>query len=301
MLIRESMKKTTLLHTLIADPEILVIPVVHDPLCAKIAEQAGIRAIFSAGYANSAAHLGKPDVSLMTLTEMVDCASRIVDAVSIPVFADGDTGYGNVTNVVRTVELYEKAGVAGLFIEDQVFPKRCGHMDEKKVIPDIEMVAKIKAAVDARRDPDLVLMARTDALAVSGIEESIRRANLYREAGADLLFVEAPESVGQMRQICKEVRGPTFANNLPGGKSPVMTPRDLQDIGYAVVADATSCTYVIARAVQELFAELARTGSSAAFADRMILFEEFNRLVGLPEVREQERRYYAQCFDEIDR
>ena len=285
------MKKTTLLRELIFDPEILVIPVVHDPLCGRIAEQAGIKAIFSAGYANSAAYLGRPDVSLMTLHEMVDCASRIVDAVNIPVFADGDTGYGNVTNVTRTVELYEKAGVAGLFIEDQVFPKRCGHMEEKHVIPAMEMVAKIQAAVDARKDPDLVIMARTDAIAVHGIDEAIHRANLYREARADLLFVEAPRSIDEMRRICSEVKGPTFANNLPGGKTPFLTARELQDIGYAVVADATSCTYVIAHAVRELFAELARTGSSAAFTDRMILFDEFNRLVGLLEIREKERHY----------
>jgi 2-methylisocitrate lyase-like PEP mutase family enzyme len=288
-------KKTTTLRNLIEDPEILVIPVVHDPLCAKIAEQAGIRAVFSAGYANSAAYLGKPDVSLMTLTEMAGCASRIVDAVTIPVFADGDTGYGNVTNVVRTVELYEKAGVAGIFIEDQVFPKRCGHMDGKEIVPDREMVSKIRAAVDAKCDPDLVIMARTDAIAIHGIDEAIRRANLYREAGADLLFVEAPGSVEQMRQICAEVNGPTFANNLPGGRSPYLTARELQEIGYSVVADATSCTYIIARAVRDLFTELARTGSSAALADRMILFDEFNLLVGLPEIRERERYYSDSC------
>jgi 2-methylisocitrate lyase-like PEP mutase family enzyme len=289
------MKKTTQLRRLIADPGILVIPVVHDPLCAKIAEQAGIRAIFSAGYANSAAYLGRPDVSLMTLTEMVDCASRIVDAVTVPVFADGDTGYGNVTNVIRTVELYEKAGVSGVFIEDQVFPKRCGHMEEKQVIPAGEMVAKIQAAVNARKDPDLVIMARTDALAVEGIGEAISRANLYHEAGADLLFVEAPESVAQMRRICSEVRGPTFANNLPGGKTPVMTAQELEEIGYAVVADATSCTYIIAKAVQDLFCELADTGSTSALSDRMILFHEFNRLVGLPEIRKKEKEYYTGC------
>lgn len=286
------MKKTTVLRNLIADPEILVIPVVHDPLCAKIAEQAGIRAVFSAGYANSAAYLGKPDVALMTLTEMAGCASRIVDAVTIPVFADGDTGYGNVTNVIRTVGLYEKAGVAGIFIEDQVFPKRCGHMEGKEIIPENEMVAKIRAAVDAKGDPDLVIMARTDAIAVDGIGEAIRRANLYYEAGADLLFVEAPGTVEQMRRICAEVKGPTFANNLPGGKSPYLTAKELQEIGYAVVADATSCTYVIAQAVRALFTELAGTGTTAALADRMILFDEFNRLVGLPEIRERERYYY---------
>jgi methylisocitrate lyase len=287
------MKKTSLLRNLIADPEILFIPVVHDPLCARIAEQAGIKSVFSAGYSNSAAYLGKPDVSLMSLPEMVSCASRIVDAVSIPVFADGDTGYGNVTNVIRTVEQYEKAGVAGIFIEDQVFPKRCGHMEEKKVIPDGEMVAKIRAAVAVKKDPDLIIMARTDAIAVDGIEEAIRRANLYYEAGADLLFVEAPETIEQMRRICSEVRGPTFANNLPGGKSPYLTAKELQDIGYAVVADATSCTYVIARAVRDLFTEMARNGSAASCIDRMILFDEFNQLVGLPEIRKRERDYYS--------
>jgi 2-methylisocitrate lyase-like PEP mutase family enzyme len=289
------LKKTTVLRNLIADPEILVIPVVHDPLCAKIAEQAGIRAVFSAGYANSAAYLGKPDVSLMTLTEMAGCASRIVDAVTIPVFADGDTGYGNVTNVIRTVELYEKAGVAGIFIEDQVFPKRCGHMEGKELIPDTQMVAKIRAAGDAKSDPDLVIMARTDAIAVHGIDEAIRRANIYYEAGADLLFVEAPGTVEQMRRICADVKGPAFAKNLPGGRSPYLTAQELQEIGYAVVADATSCTYIIARAVRDLFTELARTGTTAALADRMILFDEFNRLVGLPEIRARERYYYDSC------
>ncbi|HNY88537.1 MAG TPA: oxaloacetate decarboxylase [Methanoregulaceae archaeon] len=294
MLIRDiAMRKTTLLRTLIHAPEILVIPVVHDPLCARIAEQAGIKAVFSAGYANSAAYLGKPDVSLMSLSEMVSCASRIVDAVTIPVFADGDTGYGNVTNVIRTIEQYEKAGVAGIFIEDQVFPKRCGHMDEKRVIPEREMVAKIRAAVATRKDPDLVIMARTDAIAIEGIDEAIQRANRYHDAGADLLFVEAPESVEQMRRICAEVKGPVFANNLPGGKSPYLPAKELEDIGYAVVADATSCTYVIAKAVRELFTEISGRGSSAGLTDRMILFDEFNRLVGLQEIREAEKFYYS--------
>jgi len=289
------MKKTTLLRNMILAPEILFIPVVHDPLCAKIAEQAGMRAVFSAGYANSAAYLGKPDVSLMTLTEMAACASRIADATSIPVFADGDTGHGNVTNVERTVQLLEKAGVAGIFIEDQVFPKRCGHMEGKQVIPAGEMEAKIRAAVDARRDPDLVIMARTDALAVHGIDEAIRRANRYYNAGADLLFIEAPESVDQMRRICVEVEGPTMANNLFGGKSPVLSAQELQEIGYAVVADAVSCTYVIAKAVRDLFEEMHRTGSPAACRDRMLSFEEFNRLVGLPEIRKKEQNYYSGC------
>ncbi|HNQ28834.1 MAG TPA: oxaloacetate decarboxylase [Methanolinea sp.] len=286
------MRAPTRLRELIAADPILVIPVVHDPLCARIAEQAGFSAIFSAGYANSAALLGRPDVGLLTLTEMVDCASRIVDATTIPVFADGDTGYGNVTNVVRTVSLYEKAGVGGVFIEDQVSPKRCGHMEGKALIPAEEMAAKVRAAVDAKVDPDLVIMARTDAIAVNGIEDAIERANLYYEAGADLTFVEAPESVEQMRRICREVNGPAFANMLPGGKTPVLSAPELDEIGYAVVADPVSCTYAITHAVRHVFSELKRTGSSASYPGHLVGFDEFNRLVGLQEIREREQSYY---------
>ena len=288
-------RPTTRLRNLILADPILVIPVVHDPLCARIAEQAGFSAIFSAGYANSAALLGRPDVGLLTLTEMVDCAARIVDATTIPVFADGDTGYGNVTNVGRTISLYEKAGVGGVFIEDQVSPKRCGHMEGKALIQAEEMVAKVRAAVDARKDPDLVIMARTDAIAVNGIDDAIERANLYFEAGADLTFVEAPESVDQMRRICREVEGPAFANILPGGKTPVLSASALEAIGYAVVADPVSCTYAIAKAVQCVLSELKRTGSPASYTDMLMGFDEFNRLVGLEEIRERERSYYHNC------
>lgn len=285
------LRKTTLLRRHIEEQEILMIPVVHDALCARIAEQSGFKAIFTAGYANSAALLGKPDISLLTLTEMVDVASRIADAVKIPVFADGDTGHGNVTNVIRTVKLFEKAGVAGLFIEDQVEPKRCGHMAGKQVIPAEEMIAKLRAALDARSDPDFVIMARTDALAVGGIDDAIHRARLYREAGADLIFVEAPESVEQMRRIIREVKAPHMVNMLPGGRTPLLTAKELQEIGYSVVAYATACTYTIARAVKDLFETLHRTGTTAGIEDHMMNFDEFNRLVGLEEIRELEDAY----------
>lgn len=285
------MRKTALLRKLIEDEEILMIPVAHDALCARIAEQSGFRAVFTAGYANSAAILGKPDVSLLTLTEMVDAASRIADAVNVPVFADGDTGHGNVTNVIRTVNLFEKAGVAGLFIEDQVSPKRCGHLAGKQVVSPEEMVSKLRAALDARSDPDFVIMARTDALAVNGIDDAIYRANLYREAGADMIFVEAPESVDQMKRIIKEVKAPHMANMLPGGKTPMLTAKELQEIGYSVVAYATACTYTITKAVRDLFEALHRTGTTAGFEDRMVKFDEFNRLVGLEEIREIEEKY----------
>ncbi len=287
------LRKTTLLKKLIEDEEILMIPVAHDALCAKIAQQSGFKAVFTAGYANSAALLGKPDVSLLTLTEMVDVASRIVDAVDIPVFADGDTGHGNVTNVIRTVNLFEKAGVAGLFIEDQVNPKRCGHLSGKQVVSPEEMVSKIKAALDARSDPDFVIMARTDALAVNGIDDAIYRARLYRDAGADLIFVEAPESVEQMKRIIREVKAPHMVNMLPGGKTPMLTAKELQEIGYSVVAYATACTYTIAKAVRDLFETLHETGTTASLEDRMVKFDEFNRLVGLGEIRRKEEECYS--------
>jgi 2-methylisocitrate lyase-like PEP mutase family enzyme len=285
------MKKTALLRKLIEDEEILMIPVAHDALCARIAEQSGFKAIFTAGYANSAALLGMPDVSLLTLTEMLDAASRIADAVSIPVFADGDTGHGNISNVIRTVQQFEKAGVAGLFIEDQVHPKRCGHMAGKQVIAPREMVSKIKAALDARQDPDFIIMARTDAIAVNGIDDAIQRANLYNDAGADLIFVEAPESVEQMRRIIREVDAHHMVNMLPGGKTPLVNARELQEIGYSAVAYATACTYTIAKAVRELFESLHKTGTTAGFEDRMMSFDEFNRLVGLERIREQEEAF----------
>lgn len=295
------MKKTTQLRGLIEDDEILMIPVVHDALCAKIAEQSGFKAIFTAGYANSAALLGKPDVSLLTLTEMVDVASRIADAANIPVFADGDTGHGNISNVIRTVKLFEKAGVAGLFIEDQVQPKRCGHMEGKQVIAPEEMAAKIRAALDARSDPDFVIMARTDALAVNGIEDAISRAQLYRDAGADLIFVEAPESIDQMRRIIREVDAPHMVNMLPGGRTPMLTAMELQDIGYSVVAYATTCTYTIARAVKDIFEILKRNGTTAGYEGRMMKFDEFNKLVGLDEIRAIENAYVASKIDNCKR
>ncbi|NYT01202.1 MAG: oxaloacetate decarboxylase [Methanosarcinales archaeon] len=285
------MRRTTQFKSYILEEEILMMPVAHDALTARMIQQAGFKATCAAGYANSAALLGKPDVSLLTLTEMVECASRIVDAVDIPVFADGDTGYGNVTNVIRTVQLFEKAGCAGLLIEDQLQPKRCGHMSGKQVTPAREMAAKIRAALDARRDPDFVIMARTDALAVEGLEAALSRAHLYREAGADMIFVEAPESVEQMTRIAREVDAPQLANMIPGGKTPCVSARELQEMGFAAVAFPTACTYALARAVQSLLVDLWRTGTLSGLEGRMMQFEEFNRLVGLQEIRDREDRY----------
>jgi carboxyvinyl-carboxyphosphonate phosphorylmutase len=290
------MRKTTRLRELIVAPEILVMPGAHDSLVARIIEQAGFEAVTLGGYPATANLLGKPDVSLLTMTEMVEYTRRICEAVDIPVFTDGDTGYGNVTNVFRTVKEMERAGAAGMFIEDQVFPKRCGHMEGKQVIPAEEMVAKIRAALDARTDPDFVIMARTDALAVHGIEEAIRRGNLYREMGADLIFVEAPQTIGDMKRINREIDAPTLANNVEGGKSPLLTAKELESIGYNVVVFPIASTYCIAKAVADLMRELKEKGTTESFLDRMITFTSFNELVGLPDIRKKEEGYLKGLF-----
>ncbi len=284
------MKNTTLLKTHITAPEILVIPGVHDPLCARIAQKTGFKAVFLSGYAASAALLGAPDVGLLTLTEMVDCARRIVEAVDLPVFADGDTGHGNITNVARTMRLFERAGVAAIFFEDQVAPKRCGHMAGKQVVPPAEMIARIRAAVDARVDPDLIVMARTDALAVNGIDDAIERTHRYLEAGADMAFIEAPQSVDQMRRILAEIKAPQMANMVPGGRTPILPSAELERLGFACVAYPTALTYTIARAAGDLLEHLHRTGSTLGLEDRMLGFDEFNALVGLPDLRTWEQR-----------
>ena len=272
-------------------------PGVHDALGARLAEAAGFEAITQGGYSATASLLGAPDSSQLSLTEMSQMYSRLADATSLPILADADTGFGNVTNVARTVRLYEKAGVAGLFIEDQVFPKRCGHMAGKAVVPTAEWLAKIRAALDARVDPDLVVMARTDALAVLGLDEAIERAQLAREAGADLLFVEAPTSTDQMRRICREIPGPCLANNVEHGRSPVLDATELEAIGYAAVVFPVAATYAVAHALRGLFATLRRTGTTAGAAASLVTFDEFNELVGLS----AQRRREALLQDEADR
>lgn len=285
------MRKTTRLKELILAPEILIMPGAHDSLVARIIEKAGFQAVTLGGYPATANLLGKPDVSLLTMTEMVEYTRRICDAVDVPVFTDGDTGYGNVTNVFRTVKEMERAGVAGMFIEDQVFPKRCGHMEGKQVISTEEMVGKIKAALDARTDPDFVIMARTDALAVHGIEDAIYRGNVYRETGADLIFVEALQSVEEMKRINREINAPTMASNIEGGKSPLLSAKELGEIGFNVVVFPISSTYCIAKAVMDLMKELKEKGTTKSFVDRMITFSDFNSLVGLEEIRNREESY----------
>lgn len=287
------MRRTSRFRALLEAPEILMMPVCHDPLGARIIEQAGFGAVACAGYANSAALLGAPDVGLLTLTEMADAVWRVADAVDIPVFADGDNGHGNTTNVRRTVKLLEKAGAATIMLEDQVLPKRCGHMAGKSVVSREEYLAKIRAALDARSDPDLAILARTDAIAVHGLEEAVERALMAREEGADWVFLEAPASAGLLAEIPKRVPGPHLANLIPGGATPLMPAGELQAMGYAVVAYPTVFTFAYAKAAMEVAAHMRATGGIAGLDERIVDFEAFHRIVGLPALRAAEEKDLA--------
>jgi len=285
------MRQTSVLRQLLAGASIVVAPGAHDALTAKIIEKTGFPAVYMTGYGQAASHLGKPDVGLLTMTEMVARAANIVEAVTIPVIADADTGFGNAVNVMRTVREYEKAGVAAIQFEDQVAPKKCGHMTGRQVVPQAEMVGKIKAAADARRDADLIIIARTDARTVHGIEEAISRAKAYEEAGADLLFIESPESVAEMKQITASFTVPLLANMVEGGRTPLVPVQELADIGYKLVIFPTASTYTVTLAITRLMENLKQTGTTAGMLDQMVTFTEFNELIGLPQIREYENQY----------
>ena len=285
------MKKTTRLKEMINAPEILVMYPAHDALSARIAEQAGAKAVTVGGFAASGVLLGQPDSSQLTATELAKFYEGICASVDIPVFVDADTGFGGVTNVIRTVKDFERAGVAGLFIEDQLFPKRCGHTAGKDVISTEEMVPKLKAALDNRTDEDLVIMGRTDALGVLGIEDAIARANLYRQTGCDMVFVEAPETALQMQRICEEVDGPVLANMIDFGRSPLLASHQLQELGFAVAVWPVSSVFVVSRALEVLYRTMKETGSTMSLHEQMVDFEEYMKIVGLTELRDTEARY----------
>ena len=294
------MRCTARFRQLIEAPEILLLPGAHDALSLKLIERAGFLAATCGGYSATASLIGQPDVAQLGMSEMAEMYARLCDTSDLPLLADADTGYGGPTNVARTVRAYERAGVAALFIEDQVSPKRCGHMEGKRVVPATEMVAKLKAALDARTDEDMIVMARTDARAVEGLDAAIERAELYREAGADLLFVEAPESQEELRRVCSEIAGPCLANNVEGGKTPLLAARELEEMGFATVTWPVSASYAIAHALSELYATLKRDGSTEAMAERMLDFETFNALVGLPSLRQREEHWREKAQEEVD-
>lgn len=285
------MKKTSKFKQLVLDDTILLCPVAHDPLCAKIIEQIGFQAVASGGLACDAIKMGVPDTGLLTLTEMADCAGRIVDATDLPVLADGDAGHGNVTNVIRTVQMFEKAGVASLMIEDQEEPTRCGHTSGKRLVTPQEMAGKIKAAIDTRKDPDFMIKARCDAIAVEGIDAAIERGKLYIEAGADMLTFDALESIEQMKRVTTEIHIPSAVSMVPGGKTPDLSCEELQKMGFNMVVYPTFCTCLIAKTVQTAMSRLLENRSLAGSENEVLGLEEYNRLAGLTEIRNAEKKY----------
>ncbi len=288
------MRSRPRLRDLIKSEAPVLAPGCYDPLSARLVEQAGFRAAYMTGFGSSAGHLGQPDVGLMTMTEMVDNARRIVNAVSVPVIADADTGYGNPINVIRTVSEYEKAGVAAIHLEDQVSPKKCGHMEDKRVIPAEEMAAKIRAAVDARSSPDFLIIARTDARAVEGVDAALERARLYREAGADVLFVEAPQSELEIRAIAAAFPDvPMLFNYAEGGKTPAVAYETLAELGFAIVIFPISTLLAATGAMRSVLARIRQDGSPINVLADLPGFTEFLDFIGLPDIRELEQRYRA--------
>lgn len=285
------LKKTTQLRQLLSSGKIVVAPGAFNALSAKIIEQAGFPAVYMTGYGASADLLGAPDYGLLTLTEMANHAARLAQAVNVPVIADGDTGYGNALNVRRTIQEYERAGVAAIHLEDQIMPKRCGHMEGKQVIDAKEWAKKIEAAVDTRTDPDFVIIARTDARAVYGLDEAISRAKMAVAAGADVIFVEAPQSVDELKKVRDTIDAPLMANMIEHGKTPLLSVDELQKLGYNLVIYPLATLYMAAQAMREAMAELKNTGTTAGLVNRMLAFHEFNDLVGLKEFQTLERKY----------
>lgn len=279
---------------LLLDKRIAVVPSAYDGLSAKVIESVGFDAIHMTGSGSSASLLGAPDLGLATVSEMAIHAKNITQAVGVPVIADADTGYGNALNVIRTIREFERAGIVGVHLEDQVTPKRCGHLDGKELISADEMARKIQAAAEAREDSDFILIARTDARNSHGLDEAIRRANLYREAGADCIFVESPHSRQEMKEVRKRVSGPILANMVEGGKTPWLTIEELNDFGYNIVIYPLTGWMGAAVVVRELMYELKKTGTTQGFWSRTgmkMTFEELFNVLDYPTWQRYEHRF----------
>jgi 2-methylisocitrate lyase-like PEP mutase family enzyme len=290
-----SMGAAARLRELLASGQMIVAPGAFDPLAARCVEDAGFDAVYMTGFGTAAAMLGRPDVGLATMTEMVDNAARIAACVDIPVIADADTGYGNPINVIRTVGAYEAAGVAAIHLEDQVAPKKCGHMDGKLVISADEMTQKIRAAAEARTDPDFVIIARTDAVAVEGLTSAIDRAARYRAAGADMLFIEAVRTQDEAAAVARAFPDvPLLFNWAEGGKTPPIGLDRLRELGYRLVIFPISTLLAATGAMRSILAEIAATGTPAAALQGLPTFDEFIDFIGLPEVKAAELRYTAE-------
>src|SRR5277367_3177424 len=285
------MRPTTRLKQLLAQPGAVLAPGVADALNARLVAQHGFDAVYMTGAGTTATRLGMPDVGLLTMTEMVDNAGRIADASGLPVISDADTGYGGVLNVRRTIQSYERAGVAAVHLEDQVMPKRCGHLAGKQLVPVEEMEAKIRAACDARTDPDFVIIARTDAIAVEGFDAALERAARYRAAGADMLFVEAP-SEQELPVIAPRLAGaPLLYNLATSGKTPYLAKHEIEALGFKLIIYPNWLLLASIRAASHVLKTLQDTGSIASLTNELPNFREFLDLMGMQEVETLEARY----------
>lgn len=277
------LERPAALRAALSSGRTIAMPGVFDALSARLAAQAGFETVFLSGYAMSATQLGEPDFGLLGESEVVATATRTCAAVEVPVVVDADTGYGNAVNVIRTVQDLVRAGAAGIFLEDQVWPKRCGHMRGKRVIPIAEQVGKLRAAVEARGDGGLVIVARTDARQAVGLDDAIARAEAYRAAGADALFVEAPQSVDELREIGRRLPPPLVANMVEQGATPDLTAEELAALGFRWVVYPVAALFAATHAMQELYGKLRADGHTRAVRTRQVGFADFNRIVGLDE------------------
>ena len=276
----------------LADPnDIIILPGVYDALTAKIAEDVGFETAFQTGYGTSASMLGMPDFGFLNAGETLENAKRIINSVNIPILVDIDTGYGNPLNVWKIVKDLERIGAKGIFLEDQVWPKRCGHMTGKTVIPKEEYILKLHAAIDAREDNEFIIVARTDSLAQFGIEEAIERGKEYKRIGADVIFIEAPKTVDQMELIAKEINAPLLANMIEEGITPNLTADQLRKMGFKMVVFPLSALFSATFAIKQTLQTLKKTGTTKELKNKMITFQEFNDLVNLSAYRKLEKKY----------
>lgn len=272
--------------------EILVLPGVYDALTAKLAAAAGFEGVVMGGYGVAASRLGEPDVGYLSMTEMTDALRCIARAVQLPVFADGDTGYGNNLSAMRTMREYEAAGAAAILLEDQVWPKRCGHMQGKQVVDASEHAKKLRAAADAKTFSDTLLIARTDARAVLGLETAIERGKLYLDSGADALFIEAPQNVAELEKISRSFPDTILiANMIEGGRTPNLTSKDLEAMGFSVVFWPCTSVYTVSKAFGDVLRQLCAEGTTASCRQNMLSFEEFNKFIGLDEYNKLDQKY----------
>jgi 2,3-dimethylmalate lyase len=284
-------RKISIRERLADSNDIIILPGVYDALTAKIAEDVGFETAFQTGYGTSASLLGMPDFGFLNAGETLENAKRIINSVNIPILVDIDTGYGNPLNVWKIVKDLERIGAKGIFLEDQVWPKRCGHMTGKTVISKEEYILKLHAAIDAREDNEFIIVARTDSLAQFGIEEAIERGKEYKRIGADVIFIEAPKTIDQMELIAKEIKAPLLANMIEEGITPNLTADQLRKIGFKMVVFPLSALYSATFAIKQTLQTLKKTGTTKELKNKMITFQEFNDLVNLSAYSKLEKKY----------